>query len=180
MNYLSLPIGDKAPALVNAVIEIPARGVNKYEYDKELHVFRLDRTLYSPVHYPGDYGFIPHTRAADGDPLDILVLVDEPTFTGCLVEVRPVGMLEMLDQGVKDEKVLAVNSNNPRYQDVCNYNDVEPHVLREIAHFFEIYKDLEGKRTKMIAWHDIQVAHETIRRSYQRYLESTREGEQVA
>ena len=180
MNYLALPIGDKFPELVNAVIEIPAGDVNKYEYDKKLHVFRLDRTLYSPVHYPGDYGFVPHTLAADGDPLDIVILVDEPTFTGCLVEVRPVGMLEMLDQGVRDEKVLAVSANNPRYKQVCNYNDVEPHVLREIAHFFEIYKDLEGKRTKMIAWHGIQAAHETIRSSHERYLESIREGEKAA
>jgi inorganic pyrophosphatase len=170
MNYLHLPIGEKAPELVNAVIEIPAGGVNKYEYDKKLGVFRLDRTLYSPVHYPGDYGFVPSTLAADNDPLDIVVLVDQPTFTGCLVEVRPIGLLEMLDQGVKDEKVLAVSSNDPRYKHVCDYSDVEPHVLREIAHFFEIYKDLEGKRTKMIGWHNLQAAHAVIRESQQRYV----------
>jgi inorganic pyrophosphatase len=171
MNYLALPIGERSPELVNAVIEIPAGGVNKYEYDKKLHVFKLDRTLYSPVHYPGDYGFIPSTLAEDNDPLDIVILVDEPTFTGCLVEVRPVGVLEMLDQGVKDEKVLAVSSNNPRYKNVHDYQDVEPHVLREIAHFFQIYKDLEGKRTKTIAWHDIKRTHAVIRQSHRRYVE---------
>src|SRR5512142_956951 len=111
MNYLQLPIGEQAPERVNAVIEIPAGSVNKYEYDKKLHVFRLDRTLYSPVHYPGDYGFVPRTLACDDDPLDIVILVDHPTFTGCVVEVRPIGMLEMLDQGVRDEKVLAVTAN---------------------------------------------------------------------
>jgi inorganic pyrophosphatase len=169
MNYLNLPIGERAPALVNAVVEIPAGGVNKYEYDKKLHVFRLDRTLFSPVHYPGDYGFVPSTLADDGDPLDVLVLVDQPTFTGCLVEVRPIGMLEMLDQGIRDEKVLAVSSSDPRYEKTRDYTDVQPHILREIAHFFEIYKDLEGKRTKMIAWHDIAAAHRAIRDSVARF-----------
>src|SRR5881396_1386595 len=92
-NYLTLPIGDSAPAEVNAVIEIPRGDKNKYEYDKELNVFRLDRNLYSPVHYPGDYGFIPSTLSDDGDPLDVLVLVDAPSFTGCVMTVRPIGML---------------------------------------------------------------------------------------
>src|ERR1700694_319450 len=104
INYLELPVGDRAPEVFRAVIEIPKDGTNKFEYDKELHVFRLDRTLHSPVHYPGDYGFIPRTLSQDGDPLDVLVLVDAPTFTGCLMQVRPIGLLEMLDQGVKDEK----------------------------------------------------------------------------
>ena len=108
VNYLELPVGENSPDVVNAVIEIPADGVNKYEYDKELHVFKLDRNLYSPVHYPGDYGFIPSTLSEDGDPLDVLVLVDERTFCGCLSQVRPIGVLEMLDQGVLDEKILAV------------------------------------------------------------------------
>ena len=112
-NYLELPVGEKAPEVINAVIEIPSEGISKYEYDKKLHVFRLDRNLYSPVHYPGDYGFIPSTLAADGDPLDVLVLVDTPSFPGCVQEVRPIGVLEMLDQGVADEKVLCVGKNNP-------------------------------------------------------------------
>ena len=104
-NYMELPVGPKSPEVINVVIEIPAEGVNKYEYDKDLHVFRLDRNLYSPVHYPGDYGFIPSTLGDDGDPLDVLVLVDSPSFTGCLMEVRPIGLLEMIDQGLGDEKV---------------------------------------------------------------------------
>src|SRR6184192_1598646 len=131
-NYLTLPIGDNAPDLVNAVIEVPLGGENKYEYDKKLHVFRLDRTLYSPVHYPGDYGFIPSTLAGDGDPLDVLVLVDSGSFSGCVIEVRSIGLLEMLDQGVRDEKVLAVANSNPRYREVRTYSDIYPHVLREI------------------------------------------------
>ena len=113
INYLELPIGDRAPEVFRAVIEIPKDGTNKFEYDKELHVFKLDRNLHSPVHYPGDYGFIPSTLSDDGDPLDVLVLVPGPSFPGCVQEVRPIGLLEMLDQGVLDEKVLAVGKNNP-------------------------------------------------------------------
>src|SRR5215469_12618398 len=108
IDYTRLPIGELAPEKVNAVIEIPKGSVNKYEYDVKLQVFRLDRTLFSPVHYPGDYGFIPGTLGLDGDPLDVLVLVEAPSFAGCLIEVRPIGLLRMLDQGKNDEKILAV------------------------------------------------------------------------
>src|SRR5882724_7217184 len=148
-DYLSLPTGEHAPDEVNAVIEIPRGQTNKYEYDKELHVFRPDRNLYSPVHYPGDYGFIPSTLADDGDPLDVLVLVDAPSFSGCVMEVRPIGMLEMLDQGLGDEKVLCVGKNNPRYKDVWNSTDIYPRMVREITHLFSIYKYLEGKRVEV-------------------------------
>ncbi len=172
IDYLHLPIGERCPDLVNAVVEVPLGGVNKYEYDKKLEVFRLDRTLYSPVHYPGDYGFIPSTLASDGDPLDVLVLVDNASFPGCLVEVRPIGILEMLDQGVRDEKVLAVVNNDPRYIGVNNYTDIYLHLLREIEHFFSIYKDLEGKRTKTIAWHNAEQARRVILEGRERFRES--------
>lgn len=173
-NYLDLPIGAQSPRLVNAVIEIPMGSVNKYEYDKKNHVFRLDRRLFSPVHYPGDYGFVPSTLAADGDPLDVLVIVHDPTFTGCLVEVRPIGVLEMTDQGKMDEKILAVLESNPRHEHMKNYTDMYPHLLKEISHFFSIYKDLEGKRTKMIGWKDVAKAHEIINESHDRYLKTLR------
>ena len=171
VNYLTLPIGSNAPDVVNAVIEIPLGQVNKYEYDKKHHVFRLDRNLYSPVHYPGDYGFLPSTLSDDGDPLDVLVLVDAPSFPGCLMEVRPIGVLEMLDQGAKDEKILAIQTQNPRYRDVRNYSEIYPHVLREIDHFFAIYKNLEGKRTETIGWHNAHHARQVIEESRERYLE---------
>src|ERR1700751_3827069 len=151
-NYLELPIGEKTPEVVNAVIEIPAEGINKYEYDKQLHVFRLDRNLYSPVHYPGDYGFIPSTLSDDGDPLDVLVLVDAPSFTGCLMTVRPIAMLKMVDQGREDVKILAVGTNNPIFKDVRDYRELYPHLLREIDHFFSIYKQLEAKSTQIVGW----------------------------
>ena len=160
VNYLELPIGDRAPEVFRAVIEIPKDGTQKFEYDKQLHVFKLDRNLHSPVHYPGDYGFIPSTLSDDGDPLDVLVLMPAPSFPGCVMEVRPIGLLEMLDQGVLDEKVLAVGKNNPRYNNVWNYTDIYPHMLKEITHFFSIYKDLEGKRVEIKGWHDAAYARD--------------------
>lgn len=169
-NYLSLPIGENAPDEVNTVIEIPRGQTNKYEYDKELHVFRLDRNLYSPVHYPGDYGFIPSTLSDDGDPLDVLVLVDAPSFTGCLMTVRPIGFLEMVDQGQGDEKVLAVGTNNPIYKNVRDYGELYPHLVRGIEHFFAIYKELEAKTTRIVGWHDAGGARELISECQTRYL----------
>ncbi len=173
-DYLHLPLGERAPEIISAVVEIPLGERNKYEYDKRLHVFRLDRTLYSPVHYPGDYGFIPSTLSCDGDPLDVLVLVDEPSFPGCLIEVRPVGLLEMEDQGVKDEKILAVATYNPRYFEVHSYKDVYSHMLAEITHFFSIYKDLEGKRVHALGWHDADLARRVIMEAHQRFREERR------
>lgn len=173
LNYLQLPVGDEAPDTINAVIEIPYEGINKYEYDKKLHVFRLDRNLYSPVHYPGDYGFIPSTLSEDGDPLDVLVLVDAPSFPGCVMQVRPIGLLEMLDQGIPDEKVLAVGRRNPRYDDVQEFSEVYPHMLKEITHFFSIYKDLEGKRVEVKGWREAGYARKKVTEAVQAY--ATRE-----
>ena len=170
-NYLALPTGGGAPAEVNAVIEIPRGDTNKYEYDKELHVFRLDRTLYSPVHYPGDYGFIPSTLSEDGDPLDLLVLVDAPSFTGCVMTVRPIGALRMIDQGTEDEKILAVGVNNPIYKNVSEYRELYPHVLLEIEHFFSVYKELEAKRTRVKGWEDAAWAQYMITKCQQRYVQ---------
>ncbi|MGD0442302.1 MAG: inorganic diphosphatase [Edaphobacter sp.] len=171
-NYLELPVGPNSPEVINAVIEIPYEGSNKYEYDKELHVFRLDRNLYSPVHYPGDYGFIPSTLAADGDPLDVLVLVDAPSFSGCVMEVRPIGLLEMLDQGLADEKVLCVGKGNPRYKDVWNFSEIYPHMLKEITHFFAIYKDLEGKRVEIKGWRDASFARTKVLEAQQNFIDN--------
>jgi inorganic pyrophosphatase len=172
VNYLELPIGDRFPEVFRAVIEIPKEGTQKFEYDKELHVFKLDRNLHSPVHYPGDYGFIPSTLSEDGDPLDVLVLVPGPSFPGCVQEVRPIGVLDMLDQGVHDEKVLAVGKNNPRYTNVWNYTDIYPHMLKEITHFFSIYKDLEGKRVEIKGWRDAAQARDIVIECERRFKEN--------
>lgn len=172
-DYLDLPIGEQTPDVVTAVIEIPQGCINKYEYDKKLRVFRLDRNLHSPVHYPGDYGFVPRTLAEDGDPLDILILGDAPTFPGCIYPARPIGLFEMLDQGIRDEKILAVATGNPRFSGIQNYTEVQPHILLEVEHFFSIYKDLEGKRTKVLGWKDRQAAREITRRSHERYTQQS-------
>ena len=168
MDYLRLPIGDSAPRIVNAVIEIPTGSVNKYEWDTRLNVFKLDRNLHSPVHYPGDYGFIASTLAEDGDPLDVVALMDAPSFTGCVIAVRPIGMLQMVDQGIPDQKILAVPLNNPRYREINEYSQIYPHILREMEHFFSVYKDLEGKRTKAEGWTGSEEAMRVIRESHDR------------
>ena len=168
-NYLALPIGDDAPGEVNAVIEIPRGDTNKYEYDKQFHVFRLDRNLYSPVHYPVDYGFISSTLSLDGDPLDVLVLVDAPSFTGCVMTVRPIGVLKMIDQAKEDEKILAVGTSNPIYENVTDYDSLYPHLLRGIEHFFSVYKELEAKTTRIIGWENAEKAREIVSECQERY-----------
>ena len=168
-NRLDLPIGERAPDEINVVVEIPEGSRNKYEYDKTLDIFRLDRALHSPIHYPGDYGFAPRTLAEDGDPLDILILVVQPTFPGCLVLARPIGLLKMIDDGLPDDKVLAVPVGEPAYADVHNVSQVFPHTLRTISHFFETYKLLEGKPTSTQGWRDAAEARRSIVESIERF-----------
>lgn len=168
-DYLTLPLGDNCPHSVTAVIEIPQGSVNKYEYDKQMKVFRLDRNLHSPVHYPGDYGFLPQTLAEDGDPLDILVLGDTPSFPGCMLAARPIGIFRMLDQGILDEKIFAYAIGNPRFATITNYVDVMPHALLEVVHFFSIYKDLEGKGTEVLGWKDADSAFQLILQCHERF-----------
>jgi len=168
-SYLELPIGDGAPEIVTAIVEIPQDSTNKYEYDLDLKVFVLDRNLHSPIHYPGDCGFITQTIAQDGDPFDILVLGDMPSFTGCLCNVRPIGLFEMLDNGVCDEKIIAHGAANPRYADLQNYTDIRPHILREIEHFFAVCKDLEPSQTKVLGWKDREAAYKVIESCHKRF-----------
>lgn len=169
MRYIDLPVGKQAPDLFNVVVEIPRGSANKYEFDTELNIFRLDRTLYSPMHYPGDYGFVPSTMAADGDPLDVLVLVESPTFTGCVIEARAIGMLAMVDQGKEDLKILCVPTRDPRAETLKDYKDVHPHRLREIEHFFRIYKELESKSTETNGWFGADEARKAILTSIEKF-----------
>jgi len=164
--------GEEMPEIVRMIVEIPKNSANKYEYDGKFGIFRLDRSLYSSVHYPGDYGFIPGTLAEDNDPLDILTLVTEPSITGCMIMVRPVGILNMIDSAERDQKVLAVPMRNPRYEQIHTIDQVFPHVRREIEHFFTIYKELEGKRTEMEGWGGPKEARKAILESRQAYLEA--------
>lgn len=164
-----IPAGPNPPDIVTAVIEIPANGRNKYELDKELGVFKLDRVLHSAVHYPGDYGFIPRTLGDDGDPLDVIVLMSVPVFTGCLVEVRPVGVFLLIDRGERDEKIIAVPTSDPFAGSIKDLNDIRPHALREIEHFFQVYKDLEGTRTESGGFQDAAAARRFIQQAVADY-----------
>ena len=155
-------LGEHLPAEFTAVIEISMGSSVKYELDKKTGLLRVDRILYSAVFYPANYGFIPQTLAEDGDPLDVLVLVEAPSFPGCLMEVRPIGVLQMVDQGKKDEKILAVAESDPLYRQVNDASQVPPHTLREIEHFFSIYKYLEDKRTEMAGWGNADAARQII------------------
>lgn len=161
--------GPNIPDIVYTIVEIPKGSRNKYEYNKEFGVIKLDRVLYSSLYYPGDYGLIPRTFYDDGDPLDILVMVNEATFPGCIIEARPIGVFHMLDRGVADDKVLAVPARDPLFQDYHDITDIPKHFLAEVAHFFEVYKDLEGTRTKPMGWDNAGVAKAEIMRSVQLY-----------
>lgn len=171
-NRLMLPLGERAPEAINVIVEIPSGSRNKYEYDKALDIFRLDRALHSPVYYPGDYGFAPRTLALDDDPLDVLILVSEPTFSGCLVVARPIGILKMIDDGKSDDKVLAVPVGEPEYADVHNYTQIFAHQLRKIEHFFATYKMLEGKATSTHGWSDAGEARRIIMEAADRFDEN--------
>jgi inorganic pyrophosphatase len=171
MSLYDLDPGPDTPNCVRMIVEIPKNSTNKYEYDSELGLFRLDRTLYSPMHYPGDYGFIPGTLAEDRDPLDVLALVEEPSYPGIAIVVRPVGVLLMVDQQEPDAKILAVPDRNPRFEQIHKIEDVFPHSLREIEHFFTIYKELEGKRTEMRGWRGPDEARQLIHAARKRYIE---------
>ena len=172
MNINDLKIGDDAPEIVNAVIEIPKGSQNKYEFDEELGVFKLDRVLYSPMHYPLDYGFVPETRSEDGDHLDVIIFGSDPVYPGFVVEARPIGMLKMIDDGEPDFKVLCVQKKNPRYANIKSIIDIEAtheHSLKEIAHFFQTYKDLQGKKVEIQGWEGKDAALAEIKKAQTAY-----------
>jgi inorganic pyrophosphatase len=152
---LSLIPPQPKPGIINVLIEIPGGSKNKYEFDKDMNAFALDRVLFASVKYPYDYGFVPNTLADDGDPLDGMVMMDEPTFPGCVIAARPIGMLLMIDGGDRDEKILCVPAEDPRYNEVKSLKDIAPHRLEEIAEFFRTYKNLEKKVTEIQGWKDV-------------------------
>ena len=152
---LSLIPAQPEAGVINVLIEIPGGSKNKYEFDKDMNAFALDRVLFASVKYPYDYGFVPNTLADDGDPLDGMVMMDEPTFPGCVIAARPIGMLLMIDGGDRDEKILCVPVEDPRYNEVKSLKDVSPHRLEEIAEFFRTYKNLEKKVTEIQGWKDV-------------------------
>ncbi len=161
--------GPSIPNVIHVIVEIPKGSRNKYEYHKQTGSFKLDRVLYSAVHYPGDYGFTPQTYYDDGDPLDVLVMTNLPTFTGCIVEARPIGMFRMLDKGESDDKVLAVLHYDPFFSDYNSYKELPQHYIKEVEHFFAVYKDLEGSRVEPMGWEDHTYAKERITYSIDHY-----------
>ena len=161
--------GGRDDGWIEVMIEIPRGSRNKYEYDHERGVMRLDRVLYSSVHYPTDYGFVPGTLSGDGDPLDVLVVVDEPTFPGCHVRVRPIGTLTMFDEKGMDEKILAVPEDDPRYKEIHDLPDLPEHWPREIAAFFRTYKELQGVQTDVRDWSDAKAAWKIIEECRDRF-----------
>jgi inorganic pyrophosphatase len=165
-----LSSGPKLPHIVHAVIEVPKGNRNKYEYSKKAGVIKLDRVLYSPVVYPGDYGFIPRTLFEDGDPMDILVMINEATFPGCVIEARPIGLFKMIDDNEKDYKVLAVPSTDPNFHGVSKLGDIARHFPKEVEHFFLTYKQLQGTSVETNGWVDADEAKSEIEKSRDRYL----------
>jgi len=142
-------LGEDSPHLLNAVIEVPMGSKLKYELDKKSGLIKVDRVLFSSVHYPANYGFIPQTYCEDHDPLDILVLCQEVTVPLSLMQAKPIGVMKMVDQGEADDKIIAVHANDPEYDHYDNINQLPPHRLREVQRFFEDYKTLEHKAVKV-------------------------------
>jgi inorganic pyrophosphatase len=177
-SLVDLPVGPESfaggtIALAFAVVETPSGSSNKYEYDSELGVFKLDRVLANSVHFPGDYGFIPSTIAEDGEPLDVLILATGPSVPGMLVVARPVGVADVVDDGEHDAKIIAVAVGEPRHANVQDIADIGAHRVREIEHFFAIYKSLsaadDARTQSVVGWAPAASARERIAEAHARY-----------
>ena len=166
MRIDAISIGENPPHDVNVLIEVPVGGQPiKYEMDKDAGTLVVDRFLYTPMTYPGNYGFVPHTLSDDGDPIDVLVCNTRPLIPGCVINVRPIGVLVMEDNAGQDEKIIAVPSPHltKRYAGVEDYTDIPEITLQQIEHFFEHYKDLEpGKWVKIGGWRNAEIARKLI------------------
>jgi inorganic pyrophosphatase len=168
-DYMDVSPGNDTPSAVNVIVEIPRGRRTKFEVDKKTGLIRLDRYLYSSSHYPGDYGFIPQTLAEDGDALDAVVMVNEPTFSGCLIQARVLGVFRMRDRGANDFKVLGVPHTDPLFAEYRTLRDIPPHFLREVEHFFATYKQLEGVTIETLGWAGIDEAAAEVKASIERF-----------
>src|SRR5438874_3725704 len=175
-DYSDISPGTDIPRVVHTIVEIPKGRRSKFEIDKKTGLFRLDRYLFSSSHYPGDYGFIPQTLAEDNDPLDALVMVNEPTFSGCLIEARVLGLFRMKDKGVNDYKVFGVPHSDPLFGEIQTLADVPKHFLREVEHFFATYKQLEGTKVETLGWAPAPDAIAEVQSSVERYRAKTDAG----
>ncbi len=168
MNLLH-DLSPGTPEVVNVIIENPKGSNNKYEYDKKTGLIKLDRVLFSAVHFPGDYGFVPQTHCEDGDPLDAILLVTNPNFPGVLVEARVIGYMTMIDKGEKDDKLLCVPAEDPRFKDFKDLKDVPTHILDEISNFYATYKILEKKKVEVKDWRPASEARKLVKDSIELY-----------
>ncbi len=166
-----LALGEKVPEEFNVIIEIPKGSKNKYEIDKETGLIKLDRAMKSSQDYPFDYGFAPQTIWDDGDALDVIVLSTYPVSTGILVKVRPVAVMHMTDSGESDDKIIAVPVKDPRWENVRDLTDINPHTVKEFQHFFETYKSIEGKIVTIDGIEGREKAIEAVERSIGLYKE---------
>ena len=162
MDLSSIP-PSPMKGIVNIVVEIPAGSRNKYEYCSDAGIMALDRVLHSSVRYPFDYGFIPNTLAEDGAPLDAMVIMDEPTFAGCLIKARPIGVLDMHDCGAYDGKLLCVPMANPRQANIVSINQIAPNQLEDVAEFFRTSKGLDGRTVQIDGWRDFDVVENLLK-----------------
>jgi len=178
--YDKLGPGDKAPEVINVVIEIRMNSYVKYEIDKKTGLIKVDRILYTSMHYPFNYGFVPGTLEEDGDPIDVIVISYEPLLPGSVIEVKPIGVLEMEDEEGPDAKIIAVPKDkiDPRLKEINSINDLPEAIKSKIKHFFEHYKELEpGKWVKVTGWKDKEEALTRIRKAIERYSEKLKEKE---
>ena len=171
-DYMMIPPGTGELSVVNMIVEIPKGRRTKFEVDKKTGLIKMDRYLYSSSMYPGDYGFVPQTLSEDGDALDILVMVNEPTFPGCLIEARVVGIFRMIDKGLNDFKLLAVPHKDPLFGHMKKLEDVPAHFLREVEHFFSTYKQLENITVEPLGWDTNEAATNEVRASIARFRET--------
>ena len=168
MNLLH-DIAPGTKEIMNVIVEVPRGSMNKYEIDKETGMIALDRVLHTAQTYPFDYGFVPQTLWDDGDALDVILLTTQPLTPGILVHARPIGVLPMVDGGDKDEKVLAVPANDPRFNDIQDLSDVNKHTLKEISHFFLTYKQLQNKEVTLGEFEDKAAAQAAFIRGCEMY-----------
>ena len=169
-----VPPGDQAPRIVNAVIEIPQGSRAKYEIDKDSGLLKLDRIIYSSFYYPCNYGFIPQTYGDDKDPLDILVITSQPVQAMCLMQAKVIGVMQMIDSGDADDKIIAVAQNDPSVNHYNNIEEIPPHFFEELRHFFEEYKRLENKTVTVNEFGDKSMALTIIEDSFRLYKEHFR------
>ncbi len=167
-------VGDNPPEILNAVIEIPKGSKAKYELDKKSGLLKLDRILFSSVHYPANYGFIPQTLCEDHDPLDILVLGQEPVTPLCILRAKPIGVMKMVDQGEADDKIIAVHMDDPEYAHYKSMEELPPHRMKEVRRFFEEYKNLENKTVKVENFFPQQEAFKIIKDAIEMYKSTRR------